>query len=269
MAEFPCSGMSARTADYICSAPRASASAIALQLVVEPADGLDVLGEVRGRLKKLKHSPAFLASVFDERDKQLSPRDLLIAWVPSKSRRAKQQAAAGGVVGGAKQQVVAGRRVVGMLRRSMRFDKEQGRASLYIDFIWVVPECRGMQIGRQLLLHGLLLGKQKDVRLMVAGSDANKAAVGLYSSVGFRWTDSSQSEMLLEAENVVGALAAARARLMESKLTDGEEEHIIEAPPRPASVSPSESSSCHSEDTMPAATGEMVLESELLDSNCH
>merc|ERR1712087_733016 len=115
----------------------------------------------------------------------------------------------------------------------MRFDKEAGRASLYIDFIWVVPEMRGRQIGRQLLLEGLLVGKQKDVRLMVAGSGANKAAVGLYESLGFHWTDSTESEMLLEAEQVSSALVAARARLME--VTEQ-----LDVTPRPPSASPSE-----------------------------
>lgn len=235
-----------------------------LELKVEPAQSLDELGEVRGRLKKLKHSPGFLASVFDERDKQLCPRDLLVAWVPSRGKRAKRAAAEGNVSPDVAAKRVAGRRILGLLRRSLKFDKEQGKASLYIDFIWVMPEMRGRQVGRQLLLHGLQLGKQKDVRLLVAGSDANKAAVGLYSSVGFRWVDSTQSEMLLEAHHVTAAIESAREAMAAAaqahavaaaKLAIDCDAAIIDAPPRPASVAPSESGSWASDESAPAATG--------------
>ena len=56
--------------------------------------------QVRAALKKKYESKRFLASVFDERDKQLFPRDLLVGSVPSRR---------------------GGRRAVGVLRRSFRF----------------------------------------------------------------------------------------------------------------------------------------------------
>jgi GNAT superfamily N-acetyltransferase len=154
-------------------------------VAVLPCESLEELSEIRGRLRKMDHSPAFLASVFDQRCKQLYPRDLLVAWVTS--RRGKSRA-------------------VGIIRRTLKFDRQLNCASLYVEFVWVFPECRGQQLGRMLLHAGLVVGKPKDVRLVVAGSVDNLVAIRLYESAGFAWTDSSCCEMLLTAEQAQAAV---------------------------------------------------------------
>ena len=102
-----------------------------------------------------------------------------------------------------------GRRPAGILRRSFKFDKEANRSIIYVDFVWVFPEFRGCGLGRQLMGAGLVVGKPKDVRLQVAGSDENRAAVGLYTSLGFAWAKDApeRTEMVCSAE-----LAADAAR---------------------------------------------------------
>lgn len=165
--------------------------ACADDVVIEACTSLNELADVRGQLRKLRNERsfdrAFLDALFDKRDKQLVPRDLLAAYLPT--RRSGRTPEAGDVFR---------RRAVGILRRSLKFDRARHCSSLYIDFVWVTKEARGLQIGRRLLAAGIRLGKQKDVRLLVAGSDDNLAAVRLYESVGFRWTSPLKTEMLLE-----------------------------------------------------------------------
>merc|ERR1712224_282064 len=139
-----------------------------------------------------------MAKIFEQRCKQLYPRDLLMSTVPTKK---------------------GGRRPVGILRRSQRFEKEKNCSSLSIDFVWVLPEFRSCGLGRQLMGVGLVAGKPKPVRLQVAGSEANTAAVGLYSSLGFEWAEDApeKTEMVLSAERaevatrLIAERAAARA----------------------------------------------------------
>ena len=138
----------------------------------------------------MEHKKEFLASIFDVRCKSMFPRDLVVAYVPTKKSR----------------------RAVGFVRRTQKFDKTQNRATIYIDFLWVLPEYRGTGIGRTLLLAGLACGRAKDVRLLVAGSDENKVAVKLYESVGLRWEDETKTEMVLPAEGV-SVVAPCRAAL--------------------------------------------------------
>ncbi|KAL1499593.1 hypothetical protein AB1Y20_011792 [Prymnesium parvum] len=174
--------LSLRSQDYLCPTLPLERTPVD-GLVIEPAASTESLCEVIGQLRKLKHSKGFLEGIFVHRDKQLFPRDLLVAYAPSKSRKG------------------SGRRAVGILRRSLKYDKEKQRTSIYIDFVWVMPECRGQRAGKRLLLEGIVVGKQKDVRLLVAGSEANKAACRLYESVGFRWDECAppKTEMLLNA----------------------------------------------------------------------
>ena len=184
------SRLSARSQDYLCPVTTPPSCSIdCAGLTIDTAKSVELLSEIIGRLRKLKHSKKFLDGIFSSRDKQLYPRDLLVAYVPTKSRK-----------GG------SGLRAVGILRRSLKYDKEKNRSSVYIDFVWVMPECRGQQVGKRLLLTGIVVGKQKDVRLMVAGSEANKAACRLYESVGFRWDETAppKTEMLLDAALVPG-----------------------------------------------------------------
>ena len=169
------------------------ADPLAVVATIEPCVSLDELSAIRGQLKKLREERNFerdfMRNVFDKRDKQLFPRDLLAAFVPTR-RSARGSAKTG----------AAGRRAVGILRRTLKVDK--GRSSLHIDFVFVAREARGMQIGRRLLIAGLRFGKPKDVKLMVAGSDANVAAVSLYESVGFRWTSEQKTEMVLDSSRL-------------------------------------------------------------------
>lgn len=156
---------------------------------------LEPLAEIRGALKKLKHTPGFLSKIFDNRCKQLYPRDLLVAYVPSKRNPAKSRA-------------------VGVLRRSFSYDKAKGCSTLTIDFVWVMPEARSCGCGRGLMAAGLVAGKPKDVHLQVAGSEENKTAVALYSSLGFTWDEAmpDKTEMILPAAGVEAAVAEASAR---------------------------------------------------------
>ena len=190
---------------------------------VEPFATTEQLGEIRGRLRKLEHSKGFLAQVFELRCRQLCPRDLLVAWVPAK-RKASKPSKAGAppappTLAPTTPPTLAPttphtppapptKRPLGFLRRSLKFDKEANKSHLYIDFVWVVPEMRGRRIGKLLLCSGLKLGKSKDVRLQVAGSEDNRVAVRLYESVGFEWIDSQKTEMRLAADKVDAAVHA-------------------------------------------------------------
>ena len=189
------SEMSARRADYLAwtSAERPARKPLPEYLKLEPCARVESLAEVRGALKKLKHDSHFMAKIFDHRCKQLYPRDLLVATIPTRK---------------------GGRRPVGILRRSQRFDKEKMRSALSIDFVWVLPEFRSCGLGRQLMGAGLVSGKPKDVRLQVAGSEANTAAVGLYSSLGFVWAEDApdKTEMILSAERAAATTAVITAR---------------------------------------------------------
>eukprot|EP00316_Scyphosphaera_apsteinii_P005307 CAMPEP_0119314632 /NCGR_PEP_ID=MMETSP1333-20130426/33436_1 /TAXON_ID=418940 /ORGANISM="Scyphosphaera apsteinii, Strain RCC1455" /LENGTH=262 /DNA_ID=CAMNT_0007319783 /DNA_START=30 /DNA_END=818 /DNA_ORIENTATION=- len=209
------SSISARRADYVCNTTRKSGPIIRIdpvQLEICSAANLEALGDIRGHLRKLKHSKQFLEGIFDNRDKQLFPRDILVASIPSR-RRAKreaeiptggEQAEAGGTETGS----TGRRRAVGILRRSFNFDKVANRRLVHIDFVWVIPEFRGQHIGRRLLEEGIVLGKQKQVRLQVAGNEANVAAVRLYESIGFRrdpcaTLKGGMLEMVLDAPQTV------------------------------------------------------------------
>ena len=150
------------------------------------ANGTD-LCEIIGELRKRKHEKEFLTKIFEKRDKQLSPRDLLVAYVPTKR---------------------GGLRAAGLLKRSLKFDARRG-SHICIDFVWVLSDFRRHGIGRRLLMDGLLAGRPKPVRLLVAGSEENVRAVGLYESLGFRWVDRMMNDMVLEAKQVAALQAGS------------------------------------------------------------
>ena len=160
----------------------------AVDVAIDFCGDVSGLGEVRAALRKLEHPRCFIASVLDERDKQLYPRDLLVARLPSKKQRKE-----------------GGGRPAGILRRSLKYDKERG-SHIVVDFVWVAKEFRRMGIGRKLLVAGLVDGRDKPVRLLVAGSEENYKAVGLYESLGFRWTCSLKTDMQLRKEQVAAAV---------------------------------------------------------------
>jgi len=183
----PCVSAMAPTSAVRAKMQRVPLSPRPVAVTVLPCVSAAALGEIRGRLRKMDNSSHFLFFIFDQRDKQLYPHDLLVATVQTKSGK---------------------QRAVGFIRRSLKFEKKHNCSSLYIEFVWVYPECRGQQLGRTLLHAGLQAGKPKDVRLVVAGSVDNLVAIRLYESVGFRWTDSTCSEMLLTAEAAQSAVAS-------------------------------------------------------------
>ena len=182
---------------------RCRRSPVAVTLEYSASSNLEGLGEVIGTIRK-RHPSHFVHSVFQHRDKQLQGRDLLVAYVPTRKK--------------------GGRRAIGILRRSLRYDKKRNCSTLFIDFVWVMPEFRGCSVGTQMLSVGLLAGKAKDVRLHVAGSEDNVAAVRAYAGLGFSWAsdtpcapsgvdlDGQRTEMVLEAERVVETCEAAAAR---------------------------------------------------------
>ena len=198
MREFAAgAGAPAAVVEAATSVRSASSRGSSSCFTIRPCGSADELGDVRGQLRKREHQRGFINSILDVRDRQLYPRDLLVAWVPARR---------------------GGQRPAGVVRRSLKFDKAAGRSSLHVDFVWVAPEFRGQQIGRALLVESLQFGKPKDVRLEVAGSVSNIVAIRLYESLGFRWTDASHAEMRCAAEH---ARAAAEA-------------YEREAPSRPA-----------------------------------
>jgi len=156
-------------------------------MLIEPCANGAELCEIIGELRKRKHEKEFITKILEKRDKQLFPRDLFVAYVPTKR---------------------GGLRAAGLLKRSLKFDARRG-SHLCIDFVWVLSDFRRLGIGRRLLMEGLVAGRPKAVRLLVAGSDNNYRAVGLYESLGFRWVDRNMNDMMLEAEQVVALMAAA------------------------------------------------------------
>lgn len=213
------SRLSLRSQDYLC--PVATpASCSAEGLFIDTAKSVEPLSDIIGKLRKLKHSKKFLDGILANRDKQLYPRDLLVAYVPTKSKKG------------------TGQRAVGILRRSLKYDKEKNRSSVYIDFVWVMPEARGQRVGKKLLLEGIVAGKQKDVRLMVAGSDSNRAACALYESVGFRWDEDAppKTEMVLNAELVP---SPQPSRVPSSLCLEAQQDQPpLPPPPKAAAVQP-------------------------------
>ena len=194
--------MSARRADYVAwnGGERAQQRRpLPEGLEITPCGAIDALSEVLGALRKLKHDKNFLSKIFESRCKQLYPRDLMVATVTTKK---------------------GGKRPIGVLRRSMQFDKKKRSADLYIDFVWVLPDYRSCGLGRHLMGAGLVTGRPKDVRLQLAGSEANKAALGLYQSLGFVWdsgqeTAKEKTEMVLRADlaaQTVAKIDASRAQ---------------------------------------------------------
>jgi ribosomal protein S18 acetylase RimI-like enzyme len=156
------------------------------------------LGELRAECLERGQSRDFLRATFDARDAQLRPNDLLRATTPTRK-------------GG-------GARTVGALRRSLRWDKAAGRRIVVIDFVYVLRSHRGLGVGRALLEAAMLHGKvAKPCALLVAGSESNVAAVGLYESLGFAWVEAAgepRVEMVAPAaavERLMRARAAADA----------------------------------------------------------
>ena len=181
-----------RRADYRNGSAGQARRPLPDNLTIEPCPDLAPLGDVRGALRKLKHEKSFLCKVFEARCRQLYPRDLLVAYVPSKK---------------------GSPRAVGVVRRSQGFDKAANRATVSIDFVWVMPDFRSCGLGRALMAEAMVSGRPKDVHLQVAGSENNTTAVALYSSLGFVWDDAAPkfTEMVLRAEMVESAVAKARA----------------------------------------------------------
>lgn len=170
------------------------------------------LGELRAECIARGQSKEFMRETLEVRCRRLFPRDLIVAQVPTKK---------------------GGLRVVGVLRRSLRWCKVESRCIVYVDYLYVMRSHRGQGIGRKLLESAMLYGrKPKPVGLMVAGSEANVCAVALYESVGFGWTDRSCTEMLAP-EAAVARLATMRTSPTDatpkSETTSILEEQAVEA----------------------------------------
>lgn len=177
-------------------------------LLIEASPTIEPLGEIIGMLRKREHPKEFLAKIFEQRDKQLFPKDLLVASFPTRK---------------------GGRRAAGMLKRSLKFDAKRG-CHVCIDFVWVAPDFRRRGLGRGLLMAGLRAGsKDKPVRLLVAGSENNYRAVGLYESLGFRWVSSLMTDMVLAAEQVTALMAAEQAKSAGGDEADAESGEADEA----------------------------------------
>ena len=205
--------MSARRADYIAwTAGNSERRTLPDGFEIGPSASIEELGDVLGALRKLKHDRNFIAKIFESRDKQLFPRDLLVATVPTRK---------------------GGRRPVGVIRRTLRFNQKKRTTDLSIDFVWVMPDYRSCGMGRQLMGAALVSGKPKDVYLQIAGSEAIKAALGLYTSLGFVWeqheeTAKEKTEMILVAELAEAAVSKLAARLTATGAAS------LPAPPPPA-----------------------------------
>ena len=88
--------------------------------VIEACASTKSLSEIVGVLRKREYKREFLSGIFEQRDKQLFPRDLLVASV--RTRR-------------------GGLRAAGLLKRSLKFDAERG-SHVCIDFVWVHSDYR-------------------------------------------------------------------------------------------------------------------------------
>ena len=74
-------------------------------MLIEPCANGAELCEIIGELRKRKHEKEFITKILEKRDKQLFPRDLFVAYVPTKR---------------------GGLRAAGLLKRSLKFDARRG-----------------------------------------------------------------------------------------------------------------------------------------------
>ena len=74
-------GISARRADYCWASQRTNGAwrqPVPEHLQITPCPSTEPLAQIRGELKRLKHDKNFMSKIFEQRDKQLYPRDLLV-----------------------------------------------------------------------------------------------------------------------------------------------------------------------------------------------
>ena len=70
------------------------------------------------------------------------------------------------------------------------FSTFRGRRGLYLEDLFVRPECRGLGIGKALLAHLATLAVERDcARFEWAVLDWNAPAIGFYQSLGARLLD--------------------------------------------------------------------------------
>ena len=100
-------------------------------MLIEPCANGAELCEIIGELRKRKHEKEFITKILEKRDKQLFPRDLFVAYVPTKR---------------------GGLRAAGLLKRSLKFDARRG-SHLCIDFVWVLSDFRRLGIGNSVSVN--------------------------------------------------------------------------------------------------------------------
>jgi hypothetical protein len=126
--------MSARRADYIAwTAGNSERRMLPDGFEIGPSASIEELGDVLGALRKLKHDRNFIAKIFESRDKQLFPRDLLVATVPTRK---------------------GGRRPVGergsaRASRDSRFGRGEVAAELLVEFRVTPPAEFFQRVGRR------------------------------------------------------------------------------------------------------------------------
>lgn len=114
-----------------------------------------------GKLRK-SHDQKFIHFVFRQRDKSMFPYDLIIA----KHENAQ----------------------VGLVRRSLKYNQEKKTHYIFIDFVYILPEYRGVGYSAPLFNNGLSYGKgMHDVRLHILNGENNVPAYRLYKKFGFEW----------------------------------------------------------------------------------
>ena len=126
---------------------------------------------ILGKLRKT-HNGEFIHFIFRQRDRSMQGMDLLIA------KKQNEQ--------------------IGIARRSLKYDKVHDRKYLFIDFIYILPEYRGLGYSSLLFKQSLIFGKNKYVRLKILNGEQNIPAYCLYTKHGFEWYDKSLNIMHLQ-----------------------------------------------------------------------
>ena len=125
--------------------------------------------QIIGKLRK-SHNQQFIHFIFRQRDKSMFPQDLIIA------KRGNVQ--------------------IGLIRRSLKYNPEKHSHYIFIDFVYILPEFRGMGYSTPLFNNGLSYGKRThDVRLNILNGENNAHAYALYKKFGFEWYNKQQCIM--------------------------------------------------------------------------
>lgn len=169
--------------------PPGERAAAILRPVVMPARTADAVGDVVGSMRRGGYPDKFINENFRVPEEALEASEVLVAFVPSRSRKS-----------------TTGLRAVGALRRSlMKYsdDERAGESFVWINYIYVLPEFRRKHVGSALLAAALWYSDdvKRDVRLWPSDAkdetEADNLRHNFYEKLGFLW-DEEEEEMVIE-----------------------------------------------------------------------